>query len=85
MIKKTEFLIFGTFTGLKKVATTTIHVGQEAIPACDKLRNIGGMFDSEMKMDTQVNSMCKSVWFHLYMIGKIRSYLSDDQTKSMHM
>ena len=41
------------------------------------------MFDSEMKMDTQVNSMCKSVWFHLYAIGKIRYYLSDDQTKSV--
>ena len=83
MIKKTEFIIFGTSTGLKKVATTTIHVGQESIPACDKVRNIGAMFDSEMKMDTQVNSMCKSAWFHLYTIGKIRSYLSDDQTKSV--
>ena len=27
--------------------------------------------------------MCKSTWFHLYTIGKIRSYLSDDQTKSV--
>ena len=81
--KKTEFIIFGTSTGLKKVARITIRVGQEAIPACDKVRNIGVMFDSEMKMDTQVNSMCKSAWFHLYMIGKIRSYLSDDQTKSV--
>ena len=83
MIKKPEFIIFGTSTGLKKVATTTIRVGQEAIPACDKVRNIGAMFYSEMKMNTQVNSMCKSAWFHLYMIGKIRSYLSDDQTKSV--
>ena len=86
---KTEFITFGTSTGLKKVATTTIHVGQEAIPTCDKQHryigtcNIGAMFDSEMKMDTQVNGMCKSMWFHLYTIGKIRSYLSDDQTKSV--
>ena len=49
----------------------------------DKVRNTGAMFDSEMKMGTQVNTMCKSAWFHLYMIGKIRSYLSDDQTKSV--
>ena len=43
------------------------------------------MFDSEMKMDTRVNNMRKSAWFHrdLYTIGKIRSYLSDDQTKSV--
>ena len=81
--KKTEFVIFGTSTGLKKVATTTIRVGQEAITACDKVRNIGAMFDSEMKMDTQVSSMCKSAWFHLYKIEKIRFYLSDDQKKSV--
>ena len=78
---KSEFIIFGTSTGLKKVATTTTRVCQGAIPACDKVRNIGAMFDSEMKMDTQVNTMCKSVWFHLYTIGKIRSYLSDDQSQ----
>ena len=41
------------------------------------------MFDYKMKMDPQVNTMCKSAWFHLYTIGKIRSYLSDDQTKSV--
>ena len=81
--KKTEFIIFSTSARLKKIAATTIRVGQEAIPACDKVRNIGAMFDSEMKMDTQVNSMCKSAWFHLYTIGKIRSHLSEDQTKSV--
>ena len=58
-------------------------MGQEAIPACDKVRNISAMFDSEMNMDTQVNSMCKSAWFHLYTIEKIRSYLTDDQTNSV--
>ena len=41
------------------------------------------MFDSELKMVSQVNTMYKSAWFHLYTIGKIRCYLSDDQTKSV--
>ena len=35
--KKTEFIIFGTSTGLKTVATTIIRVGQEAIPVCDNI------------------------------------------------
>ena len=81
--KKTEFIIFGTSSGLKKAVTTAIRVGQEAIPACTKVRNIGAMFDSELKMDAQVNTMCKSAWFHLYTIGKIRHYLNDEQTKSV--
>ena len=81
--KKTEFIIFGTSAGLKKVQTTSIRVGEENISASDKVRNIGAMFDREMKMDAQVKNMCKSAWYHLCMIRKIRDYLTVDQTKSV--
>ena len=39
------------------------------------------MFDSEMKMDVQVRHVCSSAWHKLYNIGKIRHYLTVDQTK----
>ena len=81
--QKTEFIIFGTSSGLKKVSTKSIRVGEESIPVSNTVRNIGAMFDQEMKMDAQVNSMCKSAWYHLYMIQKIRHYLTFDQTKSI--
>ena len=81
--QKTEFIIFGTSANLKRVRTTSVRVGDENISASDKVRNIGAMFDREMKMDTQVNSMCKSAWYHLFMIRKIRDYLTVDQTKSV--
>ena len=82
--QKTEFIIFGTSSGLKKVSTKSIRVGEESIPVSNTVRNIGAMFDQEMKMDAQVNSMCESAWYHLYMIQKIRQhYLTFDQTKSI--
>ena len=45
------------------------------------MRNIGAMFDSEMKMDVQVRHVCSSAWHRLHNIGKIRHYLTVDQTK----
>ena len=81
--QKTEFAIFGTPAKLKKVKTTSIRVGEENITKSSQVRNIGAMFDEEMRMDAQVNNMCKSAWFHLYMVGKIRDYLSIEQTKTI--
>ena len=41
------------------------------------------MFDNQMKMETQVQQMCKSAWYHLYNISKIRNFLTLDQTKTV--
>ena len=80
---KTEFIIFGTKSKLRSVKTTSVRVGEEHITAVKNVRNIGAYFDCELKMDTQVNNMCKRAWLHLYNIGKIRSYLTLDQAKTL--
>ena len=49
--------------------------------AVEKVRNIGAVFDTEMRIDVQVRHMRSSAWFNLHNIGKIRHYLTDDQTK----
>ena len=36
-----------------------------------------------MKLEEQVTSVCRSAWFHLFQISKIRKYLTTDQTKSV--
>ena len=78
---KTEFIIFGTPHVLKKVSTTSIQVGNSNIEARTEVRNIGAMFDREMKMNTQVRNMCRGAWLNLYNIGKIRNYLNKEQTR----
>ena len=78
---KTEFMIFGTKDSLKKSITKSIKIGDCDIMAVESVRNIGAMFDSEMKMDVQVRHVCSSAWHRLHNIGKIRHYLTVDQTK----
>ena len=78
---KTEFMIFDTKDSLKKSITKSITIGDCNIKTVESVRNIGAMFDSEMKMDVQVQHVCSSAWHRLYNIGKIRHYLTVDQTK----
>ena len=53
------------------------------MPASDSVKNIGAVLDSQMKMDKQVNQICKSAWYNLYQLGKIKRYLSESQLKSV--
>jgi hypothetical protein len=80
---KTEFIVFGTSLKLKRVKTVSVRVGDENIMAVKHVRNIGAFFDCELKMDTQVNNICRSGWMNLYNISKIRSYLTSDQAKTI--
>ena len=68
---------------LRQVLTTSIRVGDENIAASTVVRNIGAFFDQEVKMNVQVKNMCKGAWLNLYNIGKVRSYLNDEQTRSV--
>ena len=78
---KTEFIIFGSKSKIPWIKTTLLRVGEEDIKAANQIRNIRAFFNSELKMNTQINNKCKSAGFHLYDISKIRHYLSQDQTK----
>lgn len=80
---KTEFIIFGTPFQLRKVITTSIRVGEHTIQAVTSVRNIGAIFDKNMKMDVHVNKTTQLAWYHLYNISKIRLYLSKEQTQSV--
>ena len=79
---KTEFMVLGTKHRLNKIKTTSIAVGDAQIPSCKEVRNIGAMFDPELSMSTQVKKLCRGAWMNLHNIGKIRSYLTEDQTKT---
>ena len=79
---KTEFMILGSKPMLKQVLTCP-QVCEECIPATAVIHMIGALFDSEMRMSPQVRNMCKGAFLNLDNIGKIRRFLSDNQTKSV--
>ena len=80
---KSEFLLLGTAKNLKNVSIVSVKVGNCEIERSDSVRNIGAIFDTHLKMEQQVSQTCKSAWHRLHQIGKIRPYLSAEETKSV--
>ena len=80
---KTEFIILGSRRNLKKVISKNIWIGEHQIKPSACVRNIGGYFDAEMRMEVQVKETCRTAWFNLLKIRKIREYLTKDQVKTV--
>ena len=78
---KTEFIVFGTRKQLSKVHQTAISVGGEDITAKQCVRNLGSMFDTELKMTNHVTHVLKVGYFQLRQLGTIRKYLTPAAAK----
>ncbi len=80
---KTEFLVIGSAQQRAKVSDVTLNVGDNEIKQSPNVRNLGVQFDKSLSMDKQVQSVCRSSFFHLHTISKIRRCLDDDSLKSL--
>ena len=80
---KTDFIVFGSQPMLKKVLIQSVVVGDEKVPVASKVKNIGAVLDNHLKMDVNVNNISKNAWFSLYQLGKIKSFMTDAQLKSV--
>ena len=69
---KTELIVIGSSTNLRKVVAEHIVVGEHKIPISAHVKNIGAMFDSSATMKVQVTKIVQTAWYHLYSINKIR-------------
>ena len=80
---KTEVLIIGSKRQLKKVKIPHIKIGESEIQPSKCARNIGATFDCNMSFVQHVDDICKSSWYHLHNIRRIRKYLTDKATKTL--
>ncbi|KAK6171831.1 hypothetical protein SNE40_018257 [Patella caerulea] len=81
---KTEYIVIGSKFKLSKLdGDLSVRVGESTISQSKSARNIGAIFDSNMNMECQINNICKTGYFHLRNIGKIKKYISIDATKSL--
>ena len=80
---KTEFIVIGTRQQLAKVNIDSLQVGESIVTAASKVINLGCWFDDQLKMDTHINNICRSAFFHLYNIRRIRKYLSSDCAQTL--
>ena len=74
---KTEFLIIGSRQQLEKVNVDSV------IKSSSSVRILGAWFDSHMSMDAHVGKVCSKAFFGLYKIRQIRTFLSQDATKTL--
>ena len=80
---KTEFIIFGSDSNMKKVSVRTVSVGDSEVLPSETVRNIGAMLDSSLSMGSHVNAVVKSCYFQIRSLSKIRKYLTEDSAKSL--
>ena len=80
---KTNFVITGSTSLLKKLNMSTITVGDSTVSTSPHVKNLGVIFDSHLSMEQQVSALCKS-WGHpIHMIGKIVKFLTPRATKQL--
>ena len=77
---KTEFLIVGSKQQLENVNIPFIHVGEDQLTPVTSVRNLGVIFDSNLKMDMQITKTCQNANYHLHNIRRIRKFLNQEAT-----
>ena len=80
---KTEFLVIGTRQPLNKLSPSILHVGDHAIDPSVNVRNFGSIFDNSMSMDSHINQVSKTPFYHIHNIRRISKYLSQESLKSL--
>ena len=73
---KTEFLVIGTRYQLNKLNPSVLHVGYHTIDNSVNVRNLGTIFDNSVSMDTHINEVCKTAFYHIHNIRRISKYLT---------
>ena len=57
--------------------SVTLTIGAEIIKQSISTRNLGGRLEPDLTMLPHINGTCRSDYYHLWRINKIRKYLSD--------
>ena len=75
---KTEVLLLGSKHQLNKVGLDTFTVGNTTVNVVDKVRNLGVIFDRELKMKEHISAVCSKGFHQLYRLRQIRRYVDND-------
>ena len=80
---KTDIIWLGIRQKLGQVSKHSIRLGDAEIVASKTARNLGVVFDSEMKLIAQANSVVKSGFYQLRQLKTIRRLLTTDAAKTL--
>ena len=68
---------------LSKVNIDSLTVGSIDVAPVTVARNLGTQFDSNLNLQEEIHKTCKSGFFHLYNIRRIRKYLSQESARTL--
>ncbi len=74
--EKTEVLIIGPKNHTSNNLEHCLTLDGCSIDSSSSVRNLGVLFDSNLSFDSHVSSICKTAFFHLKNISKLRTMLS---------
>lgn len=80
---KTEVLVFTTPSVQRELALPPLKIGDSPITPSETVRDLGFTFDSTMKLDHHITNVCRSAYFALHNIYRIRQYLDSDAVKTL--
>ena len=75
---KTEVLLIGSCQQLKDISLSGVIIGDSLIAPVTSVRDLGAVFDTNMTMVPQENTVCQSALYHIKNIGIIRTFLDRD-------
>jgi len=78
---KTEFMIIGTKQQLRKINIEHLMVGGTSVTPVNVAKNLGTWFDSNLNLREHISMTCRTAYFHLNNIRRIRKYLSNQSAQ----
>ena len=75
---KTEFIVFRSPQLKCKLSGLSVNVGESMITHSSKVRDFGVIYDQFLTFDDHITAICRSTYFHIRNIGKMRNLLLYD-------
>ena len=79
---KTEILVI-TSPSLSGHQITHVEVCGLHISVSKVVQNLGVHYDTVMKMDTHIKTICKRVYYQIHLISKVRRYISENDARTL--
>ena len=73
---KTEFFLIANRNVSATLSDLHLHLGELSIQRSPSIKNLGVIFDESLTMTNHVNTICKSVNFHIRNIWRIRRFIT---------
>jgi hypothetical protein len=81
--EKTEFLLCGHKSQLRKCNITTLNVGDTVVPVADNIKYLGLIVDAELNFKAHIKNKCRIASLNLRNIKALRRHLTIDSCKTL--